>query len=693
MRKGVYLALSGGACFASVATGQTGGSNSTALPRTVQAITLTDIRGGDYAREYYGDRGDSIVYDTGLPPFATSFDSYLNTGGEFAGPFNTLAVLDDIAFGAWGSSGSLTLNGLAWGVWVPANGTLDQLYMRVTFHNVYDTTLKTLSTGVSDPTIGSSGDLVWNLDIGTGWSDTSGSATGKYFANPQIFDTSITLSDSFIGLDRTVGVRMELFSNSGFTTRAANYALMRRGAYSANRIGSTNVQSYYAGTLGNPAINTVTGGTLSAGQRRGTYLVVNADFPQNLRPAAPTNRTIIGELPDGVSTISSTIAAGGLKWYTVNLASDASDDLNQFLDIDTEGSAVDVSVAIYDSTGTLIAVDHDSGSGSQSQLSFGIGRRPSVGDGRQYDGRNYQMEVKGLRQGEYDVVVAASATGGAPSATSKPIFLNHWYVAPNPANVTTGGSFSLRFNTNVNGAPAAPAVPPSPVVDLTPGTPPDPNAVDLLSPGVYIEPAPLSRREVRWYKFDTCRATSPGITPIFFDMGGSDAIGTTQAIFDSAGDLIAMSTDPEFNAPELMLDGLPPGEYYLAHAYSGQDIGLGVLNPSTGLPINDGVPDRWQFRSLSDNYDGNIQVGGNITVFWDVPCGSGIGSCPWTLNACFADYDVSGGIDGDDVIVFFMDWDSGQSCADVDGSGGVDGDDVISFFSAWDASGVGYPGC
>ena len=67
--------------------------------------------------------------------------------------------------------------------------------------------------------------------------------------------------------------------------------------------------------------------------------------------------------------------------------------------------------------------------------------------------------------------------------------------------------------------------------------------------------------------------------------------------------------------------------------------------------------------------------------------------CFWQTDGCFADYDNNSGIDSDDVIVFFGDWDSGESCADVDGSGGTDSDDVIAFFSAWDAGGIGFPGC
>ncbi|MFZ4574767.1 MAG: hypothetical protein ACOYN0_10250 [Phycisphaerales bacterium] len=63
---------------------------------------------------------------------------------------------------------------------------------------------------------------------------------------------------------------------------------------------------------------------------------------------------------------------------------------------------------------------------------------------------------------------------------------------------------------------------------------------------------------------------------------------------------------------------------------------------------------------------------------------AGPASPRWT---CAADYDRSGGVDGDDVIAFFADWDAGRNCADVDASSGVDGDDVIVFFGIWDISG------
>ena len=64
--------------------------------------------------------------------------------------------------------------------------------------------------------------------------------------------------------------------------------------------------------------------------------------------------------------------------------------------------------------------------------------------------------------------------------------------------------------------------------------------------------------------------------------------------------------------------------------------------------------------------------------------GYGIINALAALNGvCPADVNADGGVDGDDVIVFFARWDANQ--ADFDGSGGTDGDDVIAFFARWDA--------
>ena len=97
--------------------------------------------------------------------------------------------------------------------------------------------------------------------------------------------------------------------------------------------------------------------------------------------------------------------------------------------------------------------------------------------------------------------------------------------------------------------------------------------------------------------------------------------------------------------------------------------------------------------AVSATYAGNTNTlysGPTLVVFGKVATGP---TCSWSGDGCYADYTNDGGIDGDDVISFFADWDAANTCADVDLSGGVDGDDVIAFFGAWDAGGVGTPGC
>ncbi|MFZ4573619.1 MAG: GC-type dockerin domain-anchored protein [Phycisphaerales bacterium] len=53
------------------------------------------------------------------------------------------------------------------------------------------------------------------------------------------------------------------------------------------------------------------------------------------------------------------------------------------------------------------------------------------------------------------------------------------------------------------------------------------------------------------------------------------------------------------------------------------------------------------------------------------------------LTSSPADWTRDGGVDGDDTIAFFADWDVGL--ADLTGDGSSDGDDIIAYFARWDA--------
>src|SRR6185295_13174671 len=154
-----------------------------------------------------------------------------------------------------------------------------------------------------------------------------------------------------------------------------------------------------------------------------------------------------------------TIASGQVKWYGFSTNADAVDTLLQFLDIDTEGTAAaNVSFGLYRPDGGLVAFDLDDGSANNAQLSFGVGRRALVVDGRQYDGRDGQPVA-----GTYYLAVASG------NATFGDAF--------NVSNVgTDAGNIQLHFATNTNGTPLAPSVAPDGQNVVNNGL--------LLSPGV-----------------------------------------------------------------------------------------------------------------------------------------------------------------------------------------------------------------
>ncbi len=88
------------------------------------------------------------------------------------------------------------------------------------------------------------------------------------------------------------------------------------------------------------------------------------------------------------------------------------------------------------------------------------------------------------------------------------------------------------------------------------------------------------------------------------------------------------------------------------------------------------------------NNDGDFDDAGEVSD-WFVSTSNTVGDVRQLavyrlpVATCPADWDGSGGIDGDDITAFFIDWQAGT--ADIDGSGGVDGDDITVFFDHWQA--------
>ncbi len=69
--------------------------------------------------------------------------------------------------------------------------------------------------------------------------------------------------------------------------------------------------------------------------------------------------------------------------------------LGRYLDISLASTTAspDSQMALFNSAGTLIAADDDSGPGFLSQLSFGAGTRPPNGDGAPFEGQNGMLDA------------------------------------------------------------------------------------------------------------------------------------------------------------------------------------------------------------------------------------------------------------------------------------------------------------
>ncbi|MFO0832859.1 MAG: hypothetical protein U0637_13585 [Phycisphaerales bacterium] len=331
--------------------------------------------------------------------------------------------------------------------------------------------------------------------------------------------------------------------------------------------------------------------TVAAAPQRGMMLRLKGDVPP---PPAPTPRTNLGCIADtGVHT-TGTVAAGGKNWYEICLNADVTDALRKFMDIDTEGSSfngADVAIALYDSGGAVTGVvggvstakDDGSGSSTDDQLSFGVGRRAAPGDGLQYDGRNGE-----LLAGTYYLVVAPAASTFAPG-----------FLVNSSAN--PGGNYNLNIATNVNTGVLAPSV--APIVNGQ-----DYGSLGAANPGAAFT-TPL--RGVTWHKFVLDTAVSAPGNYLDLDMAaGSTATADTEIfLFDSNGDLVATDDDSGANALSLMSFGcagssprtygtavetytgqtgstLPAGTYYLA---------VGLFD-TTNLAAN---PGRFHVRGTS----------------------------------------------------------------------------------------------
>jgi hypothetical protein len=153
---------------------------------------------------------------------------------------------------------------------------------------------------------------------------------------------------------------------------------------------------------------------------------------------APLGATDLGTVTSSASA-SRTINGSEVAWFRATLPG-AQWNGHGFVDIDTEGSTLGaVQLVMFNSAGLFRAQDNGSGSGSQSQLTFGPlgGSRAAVGDGLAYDGRNGQIEP-----GVYWIAICA----GPGQAKGEPW---GWQAA---ASVASG---TVRCNVRVGSRPSA----------------------------------------------------------------------------------------------------------------------------------------------------------------------------------------------------------------------------------------------
>ncbi len=86
---------------------------------------------------------------------------------------------------------------------------------------------------------------------------------------------------------------------------------------------------------------------------------------------------------------------------------------------------------------------------------------------------------------------------------------------------------------------------------------------------------------------------------------------------------------------------------------------------------------------------GPEMTGGTFSLTGGFWAGAGVPSnpCPWGASGCTADQDGDFDVDSDDIILFFSNFENGDSCGDQDADDDVDSDDINTFFGLFEAGG------
>jgi hypothetical protein len=696
MKKSLIVALAAGACVAPAALAQ-------------EYITLPfggerRVQPDKYPATGYESRAIQVVYDNVTNVFGNG------TGGTFLG--NNNQILEDVRFtnSPWNGTTGRLMTEITWGVAVLTAPTSTDERMFLVFWDEDDMIFDGF-TGVGtnmirsgavpiavvtvDPGVNNAG-FIYQFTIGlTG-------LPGGGVAIPDD-DNGIVLQAGWANTAAVAGVTDWSNLPAGTLREACPSANLRGLAFGSNSlqpasnptanpctVGSTTksygrdmltaaqctnagafIGSAQGTTLEHRLINVAPAGGPNAGVS--TTYGYQVRFRGDVPPPPPPPNTDLGCIADaGVATTGS-VAAGEVDWFAVCLNGDASDPTLTFFNVDTEGSAGDVAIALYDSAGAVTgivggvstAVDDGSGSGTNDQLTFGVRSIAAAAGGRDYDGRNGQLPA-----GQYYIAVAPSGSSFAPGFTAS-------------ASANPGGSYNLNLTTNVNGSPL-PAVtaPQITGVDYDQFGP-----IDPMFPGGDARPgigATTGTRNVTWHKFTLANPTDAAhfLDGDFFALSGATADGMA-FIFDSTGALLALTDDegealqPQFSSGAagsrtyggntVPFDGnlpvgmpaLPAGTYYVATGLFPMDF--------LSLQI---VPDRFHVRGTS---------GSNLTLGFDLYAG-GAGGPP-----CDPDVNQDGNVDQDDVSYLIGVVAGGPNPTGIDPDfnqdGNVDQDDVAALIN------------
>ncbi|GJQ29121.1 MAG: hypothetical protein HBSAPP03_10050 [Phycisphaerae bacterium] len=567
-----------------------------------------------------------------------TYDNLSSTFGQTPARWTSVAnhkhILEDISFvpGPWATQATRLITTMTFGRWRAFGGPYAGDYV-FRFWDKDDVSFSGF-LGTGTPMINANATPIATVRVAfTNQNSTATAGTGSQTTAPLtgLPGGGVSIPDDGFYLEVSVvepGTDTLLLTDTLRTVIASNSTAPSGG--NAATVGSTLRDLGWDADqngefLGQPAFGTPERYSYSVNSMAAGYMFrVSGDIV----PQPPSNTTPLGCIPDtGLVRTGDTLNDASALWYELCLAGPATDVAYQFFNADTEGSTSNVSMALFNDQGTMVAFDHDSGSGTQAQLTFGVGRLGAVGDGLQYDGRHGQLTA-----GTYYLAVAPHGSTFGDGFTA------------NAAGV--GGLVNLHLATNVNGS--APPDAATPIINQV--------NFDLVIPGGPIQ-FPDARpgtsvatglRGIQWNTFEITAEAGSGDSYLDLDFAGRCGVGFDPIayIFDANGNVAAFSDDhgptlfPQFSfgagagsrtygsnpVPFTGANGnLPAGRYYVG-------IGLVAVQTVNGHP--NGA--RWHMRGTS---------GSNGNVGFDIYTGG------TPAGACDPDVNCDGSANGVDVEV------------------------------------------